>query len=208
MEWASTVLVPQERVTKGVPAGPPSEELGTRILLGGPVSRPQVLPDGPPDAADYTMVDLGVTFNPAKGEQIQGAWVQVLLSVDDGTAPAIAWSMAPERLTAPGTATTEVEVKADFKIVSVGAKTSLSGRQHTYLQALNPLRADPTWEFARTASIEITGAQRMTLIVRSAIGSRVQGSLNMVALIGRKRLRAIPYEILAGDGAAVTFAVR
>jgi hypothetical protein len=140
MEWASTVLVPQERVTKGVPAGPPSEELGTRILLGGPVSRPQVLPDGPPDAADYTMVDLGVTFNPAKGEQIQGAWVQVLLSVDDGTAPAIAWSMAPERLTAPGTATTEVEVKADFKIVSVGAKTSLSGRQHTYLQALNPLR--------------------------------------------------------------------
>jgi hypothetical protein len=30
----------------------------------------------------------------------------------------------------------------------------------------------------------------------------------MVALIGRKRLRAIPYKILAGDGAAVTFAVR
>jgi hypothetical protein len=48
----------------------------------------------------------------------------------------------------------------------------------------------------------------MTLMVRSAIGSRVQGSLNMVALIGRKRLRAIPYEIPAGDGAAVTFAVR
>ncbi|GIG88088.1 hypothetical protein [Plantactinospora endophytica] len=226
LDWTETVLAPESRATKGVPEATPDEPLATRILLGGPVCRPLHADavDDPGvaatltterDASDYTMVDLGVTFNPADGERIQNAWVQVMLSVPAGIEPAIAWSMTPERLASPDLLTTEIEVRTDLKILSLGAKTSRAvTRQDTFLQALNPLRADPTWEFSRTSSAEIVGALRMALMVRSAVGSPVRGALRMVAVIRRKRFKAIPYTVLAADGnhtpeaGAVMFDVR
>src|SRR5215470_5949038 len=184
------MLVAQERATKGMPDIPPEGDLGTRILLGGPVCRPMesAAASDPAMAATikperhthaYTIIDLAVTFNPSNDEVIDRAWVQILLGPSHGPpGTAVAWSMIPEKIASPLSLAAGFEVKADLKLVTVGASTSRNiTRENVFLEALNLLRSDPTWQFARSESTEIRGSQHLVLVVRSPARSSVSGSL-------------------------------
>lgn len=228
LNWSETVLTPQARVTKGAPDAAPDGPLETRILLGGPVCRPlndRAVADtdvaatliAEQDVNEYTLIDLGATFNPAAGEVVQRAWVGMELSTPGGgdtngdanSNPPIAWSMTPQRRSTPVSSSAQIEIKADLKVVSVGATSTHGGtREEISLLALNLLRSDPMWEFTRTRNTEIAGSERLVMMVRSPAGHPVHGRLNVIALIGRRRLKAIPYNVLLSDGEAPTFTVR
>ena len=210
LEWRETDLILDERTVKGVPDAIPAGNLGTRILLGDPVCRSMVdvareLAEQDPGHT-YTLVELGATFSPSEGEQVQQAWLMANLSaVETSTAnhsniQPIAWSMTPDRLSTPLSQSLGVEVQADFQIFSVGMNRSRSADgQEIWLEALNIRRSDPVWEFTRTSTTRVYGSHTLNLMVRSAMGQKVQGQLSLLAKIRRKHLNVLPYRVLLGD---------
>jgi hypothetical protein len=219
LTWIDGNLIPETRVMKGVPTQAIEEELGSRIRLGGPVSRPMersglederilsALQNESATAA-YTLTDLAVSFDAAEGEVIEQVWVLLNLAGTDQPGP-IAWSMLPERLSSPSETVGTVEVKADLKVFSVGTSASkqISG-ETVFLEAQNILRSDPTWEFYRSSQHEIRGSHRLLLVSRSAVGSEVTGTLSIIATVRRRVWGVFPYQVRLGDKTSTTFVVR
>lgn len=212
LEWSETSLVPEERITKGVPNRALDGDLESRILLGGPICRPleQILPAGDPalvaataeqDSVAYTMTDLAVTFEGAEEERIEKVWVQIKLTATQASQPPIVWSMTPDKVSSPVEMFGSADIKADLKVFTAGVSTSRKTiGEATFLEALNLLRPDPVWEFSRSAAHEIKGAHRLVLVVRSPARIAVEGRLSITASIRRKHWNIIPYRVLLAGG--------
>lgn len=221
LRWSETSLVPEERVTKGVPNRAPDGDLESRILLGGPICRPlekALAADDPAlvaltaeqENAAYTMTDLAVTFDGSEDERIEKVWVQIKLTATQSPQPPIVWSMTPEKVSSPVEMFGSVEIKANLKVFTTGATASRKTTgEATFLEALNLLRPDPVWEFSRSPAHAIKGAHRLVLVVRSPARTAVEGRLSITASIRRKYWNIIPYRVLLAGGVdTLTFPIR
>lgn len=213
-------LVPLDRTTRGVPGTLGSEPLGSRVLVGGPVALtldPATVEDPAVAAAlegaalhHYTTVRLTATFEPAPGETFVQAWVQVKLKGQTGAEPPLAWSMTPDKVSTPRTATAGLQVTANLQLVSIGAsRESEVAGERVSVAAINLLRADPAWEFSRTETSEIRWCHDLALMVRSPADTRVVGDLAVVVSVRRRHLKVFPYRVqLDGRSEADEFVVR
>lgn len=160
--------------------------LAGRVAFGGPLAVPvtsDYVTDDPVlrvfverEAAHsvYHLVHMSVSFagEPAT-PRLDSVVIELTMSSTGGPEP-VAWSMAPLRITDP------VQIERGFRLgpnlklqdleVGVGEfewKAS-SSRSEIFLQAHRELRADPAWEFRRTAAMALYGSHRLIMVVRSA----------------------------------------
>jgi hypothetical protein len=216
--WTEAVLEPVQRATKGDDATH-ADPLPGRIALGRPVAlrlaaegiedkELRSFVEGYRDRSNFTLVHLACSFRAEPGTSFTRASVQVRLSrSDDSEAPEpIAWSMLPDRQTSDCEASTKVQLGANAKLLSATLERTVTvKRADLFIEALNELRSDPGWEFTRTASVEISGAHRLALVVMSDSASGFEGDVEASATVRDRFLRLIPYRARPVDGEMVRF---
>lgn len=213
-DWQSAALAPEDRSTKGS-GPPPSERLRGWVALGEPVAIPLTLARVGADddlrhfieeagaTHAFHLVHLACSFRPADDEPFAKAWLAVSLarSEGDGEAPTpIAWSMQPQRLSDAVQAAQTVRLGGALKLfdngpgIESGAETTESWTRHDpFLEAFNELRADPLWEFTRTARAAIRGQFRLTLVVRAPRDVPTAGEVSLATVVQRRHFGLIPY---------------
>lgn len=150
----------------------------------------------------FNIIYLDCTFRPRDDEPFVNAFLEIqLLRTDDVQKPKpIAWSMHP-RIMAE-----YIEVSRTIKLGgSLGFVEGVIGidgeivRQEKYkykmlfLKSLNERQWNPIWEFNRTKTSEIIGAQRLALIARIPKGAAIRGTVVLTASIKRRILGIVPY---------------
>ncbi|MFI0980893.1 hypothetical protein ACH4SP_28280 [Streptomyces sp. NPDC021093] len=196
----------------------PPPPLGSRILLGGPVSVPvdakvvahdvelQAFVEGEAARAVYHLLHLSITCEQEDdAPELHRVDVDLTLSVEEAAAVAfqpVAWSMTPRRLTADVESTTSAQLGPQMAFVGHSRTT----RQSTVLlEALRELRSDPGWEIRRTRATKIGGTYRLAMVVRAPRGvtSRVTVAVGAVVRKG-KMLRRYREEVPGQVGLATT----
>ena len=212
MDWHDTVLELEQRVTKGSQTAhpPPGEQLADRMRIGGPVCVPITLKLAGDDhellamlmaeAHDYRYVflHLACTFQPQEDETFDKAWIQIQLECADGVDMPIpiAWSMTPTKISQPITFSSGLSVGASLKFLHVdGSFQRELARDLIFLEALNEMRADPTWAFSRTRQADLRGSQRLVMVVRAPKAATVRGKLHLKATVQRRFLKVFPYRV-------------
>lgn len=153
----------------------------------------------------FFLVHIACTFRPSPNAPFESASLQIQLQAADG-APAIAWSMSPERVTDNVNYSRKVNVSSDLKILALGAEAGTSGeRREICVEASGLLQPDPAWEFTRTDRVAISGSHRLFLVVRSPQGVAVTGSLELSMTVRQLRLGLIPYKVELPDAASASF---
>lgn len=216
LEWQGVVLRPEQRQTKDVRIKDGrSDDITGYSSLGQPVSM-KLTPERVSDdqalvgfmeeragVSDFYLIHLGCTFNPPADDPVVWASLQVFLSRVDGVPEPlpIAWSMTPQRLTAPVESQATARLGAHLKFVEaeIQRTTTLTDNQ-IYVEALFELEPRPGWQFSRTKSAELHGVQRMSLVAMVPAAVEVRYSLELKASIERKRWGLIGYQAdLAGS---------
>lgn len=207
LEPRPLTLVPEQVAVRG-PDDAEDVDLGSRILLGGPVSIPITAADVQDDPAlvsflqaqagthRYYRVHLELTFEAADGEPpFEAAEVEMSLSTTrQGSAPPIAWSMAPRRLTTDAATTRTWRLGPELTFAeftgSLGHVEGSTSRTSSavYLEALRVLRSDPGWQFRRTADRELTGAHQLIAVVRGPHDASVHAAVAVTATVRTRRL--------------------
>ena len=181
----------------GEPAGPARgypprvvPPLRGRVSVGGPFADP-VTPEFVAANAElsafvrtesahheYHVVYMSVSFaaRPAT-PRLVAARVELTLSSTVRTPEPVALSMSPrhfsdstqvQRVLKLGPQLSLLEVEAGLGEVS---RTTTREDREYFLQALNPMRSDPVWEFRRTKAMDHVGAYDQVMVVRTARGA-------------------------------------
>lgn len=205
--YRGALLEPEQRVTLGEGADAGGERLSERITIGGPVTAPVTADRAAGDDAvlrtlgehagdaRFHMIVLGCTFEPREDERFERAWVQVRLS-SGAAAPAIAWSMLPERSSRPYNLNRQVEVGAALHFVS--AKVSGGKEQQideAFVEARNLLRSDPTWRFTRVDGHDIVDEHRLVLMVKAPQEVETTGEVRLRAILRRRKFGPVTYKV-------------
>ncbi|MEV4516107.1 hypothetical protein AB0K00_44995 [Dactylosporangium sp. NPDC049525] len=214
-------LVDDDTVVRGPDDVPP--EPPRRLFLGGPLAVPLtaatvgedrdlrafVEQDG--EQHRYHLVHLAFTATAGPDEPpLQSAELHLRLSNDAGVAPAVAWSMAPERVVDPAQLTTKYALGPKLGLLGVDAtlgsveRTTASPSSQVFLEALRLLRSDPAWRFQRTPGLAIDGSWRLVLVVRAPRGVTTHLSVTARATVRRGRLFGFRTPDLPEAGLAAT----
>ncbi|GAA4603775.1 hypothetical protein BJY16_004739 [Actinoplanes octamycinicus] len=184
----------------GEPAGP--AELSGRLFLGGPLA----VPLGPGDldddgrmflaaeagAFDYRLTHLALTVTGDDDAPFASVTLGVALTCDDGEA--VAWSMAPDRVTDTAQLTDRFRFGPQLSLLGVEAslgsveRTRVRQGSEPLVEALRPLRADPAWIIRRGRHTPVAGAYRFVMVVRSPAGAAVRTGITVTARVRRRRL--------------------
>lgn len=198
----------------------PLEEL---IAIGGPVSMPVTAADlaGDDEAAvfvearkesfSFHLVHLACAFRPLDDEPFVTATLRVELLRGDGleTPRPIALSIKPRRLGEPVEVTRSVRLGASLKIFDSGVEEEEKRTfDDPFLEGLNELRPDPSWELRRTRHTEIRGSQRFILVVQSPKGCLGNGTVSLSATVRRKHLGLLGYNAKLTSGRPLEFALQ
>lgn len=191
-----SVLVPDGRTVKGF-AGPSLEALDAYISLGTPTFAELTPGDGTTDPEvaaflkgdvrnQYYFVRLACTFHPAGAQRFEKAWLEITLAASDPASdqPPIALSMDPQRVAGSAERSLGAELGVTLGILSIkGNADDKVSRDLVSLEALNELQSDPAWEFKRTAARELTGSQRLAMIVKAKRGTTTLGTVSLKATV-------------------------
>ncbi|MDV7215225.1 hypothetical protein [Streptomyces prunicolor] len=168
------------------PAGGGPPPLAGRIFLGGPHGRPltREFVAADPDLAAYVereleyhsyyLVYLNVSFaaEPA-APRLATATLDLKLSTTGNTSEPVALSMTPRQITDSVQVQRSVRFGPKLALMDVEAtlgevsKSTTRDEREVFLQALRQLRSDPTWEFRRTKTMDISGAFDLAMVVRT-----------------------------------------
>jgi hypothetical protein len=181
-----------------------------RVSIGEPQAMqlsPDVLSDGiaaeflrqQAGTADFWLLTLAISFYPDSAEPIDSAAVGLLLSHDgpDVSPPAIAWSLWPTKLLAPGNQSNTITVSAQLGFIQPQiSRTTTRDHGDPFLLGLGEGQSDPEWRFRRSSDCEIEGIHRLAAIIRAPRGAHVTGAVTIAASIryriaGLARYRAV-----------------
>jgi hypothetical protein len=218
LPWQELALDPEGAVTRAVEHDDRSlEEL---IAVGGPVSVPVTAGDLTEDeeaavfvraresSFSFHLVHLACAFRPTDDEPFLTATVRMQLSRGDGASSPlpIALSIKPLRLGEPVEISRSVRLGASLKIFDAGAeKAETRTFDDLFLEGLNELRPDPSWELRRTRHTQIRGSQRFVLVVQSPKGCRGRGVVEVSATVKRKRFGPLSYVASLSGGRPLEF---
>ncbi|WIM99409.1 hypothetical protein ACTOB_003060 [Actinoplanes oblitus] len=181
-------LVPEPLDVRG-PGDPAPGELAGRLFLGGPLAVPLT---GGADGFAYRLTHLALTVIADDDAPFESVTLGVELTCDAGEA--IAWSMAPDRVTDTAQLTDRFRFGPQLSLLgveaSLGSVERTRVRQGTELlvEALRPLRADPAWVIRRGRHTPAAGAYRFVMVVRSPAGGTVRTGITVTARVRRRRL--------------------
>lgn len=169
-----------------------------RVFVGGPLARritPAVVADDLELSAfidrqsphfDYHLVHLSVTFQPG-APKLNKAVLDLRLTALNGPGEPIALSMTPRRLVDARQVQRTLRLGPQLTFMEVEAtlgeyqRSSTAPSQKVFLEALRPLRSDPSWEFRRTPAMSLTGSHDLALVVRAPAGAPTAVSLTVSA---------------------------
>jgi hypothetical protein len=150
-------------------------------------------------SADFWLLTLAISFYPDPGDPIDSAAVGLLLTHDgpDGSPPAIAWSIWPTKLLAPGSQSSTLTVGAQLGFLQPQiSRTTTRDHGDPFLLGLGEGQSDPEWRFRRSPDCEIEGIHRLAAIIRAPRETHVTGAITIAASIrhriaGLTRYRAM-----------------
>jgi hypothetical protein len=178
-------------------------ELTGRLRLGGPLSVPLTASDladldgrkfltAEAGTYDYRLTHLALTVLSDDEAPFESVTLTAELTCDRGEA--IAWSMAPDRVTDTAQLTDRYQFGPQLSLLgidaSLGSVERVRVRQSSELlvEALRPLRSDPAWSIRRGRDTPAAGAYRFVMVVRSPSGGTVHTGITVAARVRRKRL--------------------
>lgn len=140
-------------------------------------------------SAGFWLVNLVVSFYPEPKEPIDSAAIGLLLTHDGSvdSAPAIAWSLWPTKLSHPSNESNTLGVTANLGFIQPQmTRTATREREHPLLLGLGEGQCDPEWRFRRRASgHEIEGIHRLAAVIRAPRKVQVTGAITVAASIRR-----------------------
>jgi hypothetical protein len=211
----AAVLEPDGRVTRGqvkpetvrgaVSVGLPVVQPVTEELAAGDLALKTFLADQR-SAWRFHLVHLGATFTPGD-DRFSQAWLAVRLARDDGanTPTPIVWSLTPQRAQRPvdRTRTLKLGAKLGFE---AAAEISTSGkREEIFVESYGLQEPACTWEFITTTLDEIRGTQRLAIVARIPSDAAVTGTVELRAILSRKRFGLFTYKAALDSGAPMSF---
>lgn len=162
--------------------------------------------------ADYFLLQLGCSFEPAESEPFVAAKVSVALRRADGLLDPlpVAHSMKPRKLMDEVEVTKTVNVKGNVKFfdtgVESGGEESAKRKLHEwYLVAFNEGGSDPAWTFRRQPGREIIGSEWLSLIIRAPAKVVTAGAIRLDVTAERKRWGILTYQVPHRDAQALDF---
>lgn len=205
-----TPMTLEPRVERSGGAIPP---LHGRVSLGGPFVIPLdadtlrsdeelcAFIRGDTDA-EFFLMHMTATFEPDDEEPLERVWFAVNLGRGDGVdSPLpVAWSMKPDREYEEQQRSSRLRLGPSLKLVAVGVSAAAE-RGSSYLvrdvmlEARYEKQSNPTWVLERTRGSAIRGVQRFALVVRSPRAARGRGSVEIGAVIRRKRFGPITHRV-------------
>lgn len=148
---------------------------------------------------NFYYVRLGCSFHPSKKEKFERAWLEVNLNSSNhqlGEKPFV-WSMKPRNSYETVEVTNSAQINSQLKLIS-GEISANIGDQHKqerknyFLRAFGEGTPNPFWEFKKTDFAEISGSYRFHMVIRSAVGIKVNGNIELFARVRRKKYLIIP----------------
>jgi hypothetical protein len=200
--------VGEPTVRTGDPDGEDTVELDGRISLGGPVATHLTAKDVADDAdlrlfvereaaeAVYHRAHMYLTFEPAAASapRLESTSVDIRLTATGAARQPVAWSMAPLRVADTTQVTTSLSLGPELKLFEVAAtagsvqRTRTEERDEIFLEALRPLRANPSWLFLRTDRRELRGAHLLVMVVRAPVGTPTEMAVRVTGTARHRRL--------------------
>jgi hypothetical protein len=95
--------------------------------------------------------------------------------------------MTPRQITDTRQVQRSVRLGPQLALMNVEAtlgeasKTTMREEREVFLQALRQLRSDPTWEFRRTKTMDISGAFNLAMVVRAERDAAIGVTCTMTA---------------------------
>ncbi|HYN23071.1 MAG TPA: hypothetical protein VE078_19080 [Thermoanaerobaculia bacterium] len=154
----------------------------------------------------YDYVALGCSFGPVKGKPFAKAWFEVgLASAETGEGPS-AWSMDPREVIDAAELTQSAKLGVKLELLSAEGQTQVKRTaKEWFLRAYRVGTAQPYWEFRSTVQSPIAGAFRHHLVVRSPVGSTVEGRITLRAIVEKRTFLIFRKEQSLDEPASVMF---
>ena len=145
----------------------------------------------------FHLVHLGCSFHPDDGMQIAKARVAVRLNPGEAggtSAPAIVWSLDPQRTERPVDISQSVKLGAKLAFAEAALEMTSEGKgAEVFIEAYGLQQSACSWEFRRTARDKVSGTYRLALIVRSFRGTSASGEVTVDATVSYRRFSLMPF---------------